>query len=1058
MDNGQKYILPPKLDDKIDKKTLVLDLDETLLHSQYNKFSSSESDIVLKIEYENEPREIHVLIRPGAKEFLRKMNKFYELVIFTASVSKYASPLINLIDEKGLCTHKLYRENCSLVNTAFIKDLTKLGRDLKDIIIIDNSPSAYSLNKENGIPIVSWFEDKRDRELFNLIPILEFLSSVPDVREFIPKLVINNEVSYLASLDIMRKYKNSNKIKKNKIANNNKNIKPSENIVKDDKIDNNINLQENKNFEKLKNDKKEENLKSKNIGIDNKLENNDDNISNGNVIISDEDLLALLGDNYDDIDINKIQIENLSELKDDNISNNKGNNDENNGNNNLIKNEQNNQDIINKNISNSNNDEKHNGIVVDNKKNDIKYTNNVDSINSKGQNNNIDIKGNENIIINKKDINDNKNNNNVYNKNENNQNTNNNKDNDYNEINKNKENIKNNEIKENNNNDSKSNDNINNNIKENGLNNLDDNKNSDNKKDNIKSNSNENGINTNIKNNTNHNINNYFDKSNNNNKNNNSKDIKQVNINSNISNNQRNNKNNNKKENNFINNTFGNDNNKIKKDNKKNNFGNNNNNKSNINKIPKKENKNILLSPKRKNTSYNKKNNNYNNNKSLYKEDKIRNKSKNNNNNNISLINKDTFDFKKTESKECSKNPSKSKLLLNSENIPINNTKRENKAYSRTKLKKKLNQRFYSSSNDIFSSIDSINQMNTICIQPKFESPKRNKFYRYNHYNQFEPTLIKLKKSKSNRNNSLNYTKTESSNRFEKEKFRLCKCISKQKTFYIKRKSYDKSNFNNKTISVDKKDDKNFNKKDNKSISNIKYSCGKKRIIYSAKTSNANIYTPPSPTKSLLSKRKKTPILLSPKKENNYKNNRFLGNKTPKINNNNKYNNIINYRKNEDIMYTTIIDINNRPSPRKIETKAYFIKDKNYLLYNRKNIFSNKPKENNKIENRLPWGWGGNTKKYSDSVKKINYNLDNGEKKSIKIYNTNSKLLKSPKKIKKNNNNISNDFNNDLIIQEKNTETNEIKRKRGLSSNAIFTSGNKNKEEQKNIVNKTKNN
>ena len=157
-------------------------------------------------------------------------------------------------------------------------------------------------------------------------------------------------------------------------------------------------------------------------------------------------------------------------------------------------------------------------------------------------------------------------------------------------------------------------------------------------------------------------------------------------------------------------------------------------------------------------------------------------------------------------------------------------------------------------------------------------------------------------------------------------------------------------------------------------------------------------------------------------------------------------------------MYTTIIDINNRPSPRKLETKAYFIKDKNYLLYNRKNIFSNKPKENNKIENRLPWGWGGNTKKYCDSVKKINYNLDNGEKKSIKIYNTNSKLLKSPKKIKKNNNNISNDFNNDLIIQEKNTETNEIKRKRGLSSNAIFTSGNKNKEEQKNIVNKTKNN
>ena len=197
MSNQNEFILPPKINDKIDKKTLVLDLDETLLHSQKNPFSSSQSDIVLKLELESDPYDIHVLIRPGAKEFIRKMNKYYEIVIFTASVSKYAIPLINLIDEKNLCIHRLYREHCSIVNTSFIKDLTKLGRDLKDIIIIDNTPLAYSLNKENGIPIVSWFEDKRDRELYNLIPILEFLSTVPDVREFIPKLVINNEVSYL---------------------------------------------------------------------------------------------------------------------------------------------------------------------------------------------------------------------------------------------------------------------------------------------------------------------------------------------------------------------------------------------------------------------------------------------------------------------------------------------------------------------------------------------------------------------------------------------------------------------------------------------------------------------------------------------------------------------------------------------------------------------------------------------------------------------------------------------------------------------------------------------
>ena len=231
MENEKKFILPQKTDDKIDKKTLVLDLDETLIHSQHFPFSSSKSDIVLKLDLENnEPHDFHVLIRPGAKEFIKKMNKLYELVIFTASVSKYAIPLINLIDEKGLCIHRLCREHCSFVNTFFTKDLSKLGRDLKDIIIVDNSPLAFSLNKENGIPIVSFFEDKTDRELYNLIPILEFLSCVPDVREFIPKLVINNEISYFASIDIMRKYKNENKkIVKYKTAN--INLNHNENLI-----------------------------------------------------------------------------------------------------------------------------------------------------------------------------------------------------------------------------------------------------------------------------------------------------------------------------------------------------------------------------------------------------------------------------------------------------------------------------------------------------------------------------------------------------------------------------------------------------------------------------------------------------------------------------------------------------------------------------------------------------------------------------------------------------------------------------------------------------------
>ena len=193
----KSYLLSPKT---CQKKTLVLDLDETLVHSQFLPFPIK-SDAILKINIQEQVQDIHVLIRPGVQTFLQRLSKLYEIVIFTASVSKYADPLLDLLDKDNYCSFRLFREHCTMIGVTFVKDLNKLGRDLKDVIIVDNSPLSYSFNKENGIPIKSFFEDKTDRELYNLLPILEFLSSVPDVREFIPKLVINNEISYFASLD-----------------------------------------------------------------------------------------------------------------------------------------------------------------------------------------------------------------------------------------------------------------------------------------------------------------------------------------------------------------------------------------------------------------------------------------------------------------------------------------------------------------------------------------------------------------------------------------------------------------------------------------------------------------------------------------------------------------------------------------------------------------------------------------------------------------------------------------------------------------------------------------
>jgi len=104
-----KKFLPDLDRNKPFKKTLILDLDETLVHSGFKPFKVP-SDILLKIELEGRIHDIHVLIRPGANEFLEKMAEIYELVIFTASLSKVRK-IINFLNKflfKILKKYKLY--------------------------------------------------------------------------------------------------------------------------------------------------------------------------------------------------------------------------------------------------------------------------------------------------------------------------------------------------------------------------------------------------------------------------------------------------------------------------------------------------------------------------------------------------------------------------------------------------------------------------------------------------------------------------------------------------------------------------------------------------------------------------------------------------------------------------------------------------------------------------------------------------------------------------------------------------------------------------------------
>ena len=155
--------------------SLILDLDETLVHFKIS--SESDNEGVLKI-------------RPGVVPFLEKVGKFYELIIFTAATQEYGDLLIDAIEENNVYfEHRFYRQHTVIIENDFVKDLNRIGRPLDKIIIVDNMPQNFRLQKENGINIKAfWGEDIDDNALEELgIILINIAMDGGDVRRGIEK-------------------------------------------------------------------------------------------------------------------------------------------------------------------------------------------------------------------------------------------------------------------------------------------------------------------------------------------------------------------------------------------------------------------------------------------------------------------------------------------------------------------------------------------------------------------------------------------------------------------------------------------------------------------------------------------------------------------------------------------------------------------------------------------------------------------------------------------------------------------------------------------------------
>lgn len=177
------------------KKVLVLDMDETMLHAKFiqteEDLKNDDGDFVFTLQSETsgskdvageigDSLQVSIKMRPFLDMALDFLAKYYEIVVFTAGTQDYADACLDYIDpERQIIKHRLYRQHCvNPVYGVYVKDLRIIrDRDIKDIIIVDNSIISFAYQLDNGIPIKAYMRQENDEELLFMVTFLEELYS-----------------------------------------------------------------------------------------------------------------------------------------------------------------------------------------------------------------------------------------------------------------------------------------------------------------------------------------------------------------------------------------------------------------------------------------------------------------------------------------------------------------------------------------------------------------------------------------------------------------------------------------------------------------------------------------------------------------------------------------------------------------------------------------------------------------------------------------------------------------------------------------------------------------
>lgn len=187
----QKPEYQPYLRRRNDKKrTIFLDLDETLVHSTMEPPIRVNVDFMVRIKIEGAVIPMFVVKRPGVTEFLERISKSYRVAVFTAGLPEYASQVLDKLDKNHVISQRLYRDSCTEMNGRYAKDLSLVAtNDLGSVLLVDDNPFSYSLQPDNGVPIKPFVDDMEDQELMKLAEFFDGCYQYEDLRDAATELL-----------------------------------------------------------------------------------------------------------------------------------------------------------------------------------------------------------------------------------------------------------------------------------------------------------------------------------------------------------------------------------------------------------------------------------------------------------------------------------------------------------------------------------------------------------------------------------------------------------------------------------------------------------------------------------------------------------------------------------------------------------------------------------------------------------------------------------------------------------------------------------------------------